>query len=102
MSRESRLRRIVVKMSSSSISSRSDDFQRKVDSHISSMVESYKTLLWKGKVGDTVEQHGALQVNTAASNIIFHSNALLDQVNELRLAFLAQHSNGNEDMEVEE
>ena len=39
-------------MSSSSISSRSDDFQRKVDSHISSMVDSYKTLLLKGKVGD--------------------------------------------------
>ena len=53
-------------------------------------------------LGDTVEQHGALQVNTAVSNIIFHSNALLDQVNELRLAFLAQHSNGNEDMEIEE
>lgn len=83
---------------STGISSRSDDFQRKVDSHVSAMVKSYMTLLRKGQVGGTVEQHGALQVNTAVSNIAFHSNALLDQINELRLALLVkQNGKGGEE-----
>ena len=75
-----------------SISTRSDDFQRKVDSHVSALIESYRTLLKKGQVGETVEQHAALQINTAASNISFHSNALLDQILELRLAISVQQA----------
>jgi hypothetical protein len=80
-----------------SISSRSDDYNRKVDSHISALVESYRTLLKKGQIEETVEQHAALQINTAVSNIVFHSNALLDQIMELRLAISVQE--GSESVE---
>ena len=72
----------------SGLSSRSDDFKRKVDSHVSALVDSYRTLLCKGQVGDKMEQQMSLQVDTAVSNISLHSNALLDQINELRLALV--------------
>ena len=72
----------------SGLSSRSDDFKRKVDSHVSALVDSYRTLLRKGQVGDKMEQQMSLQVDTAVSNISLHSNALLDQINELRLALV--------------
>jgi hypothetical protein len=72
----------------SGLSSRSDDFKRKVDSHVSALVDSYRTLLRKGQVRDKMEQQMSLQVDTAVSNISLHSNALLDQINELRLALV--------------
>ena len=80
-----------------SLSLRSDDFKRKVDSHVSILTDSYRTLLRKGHVGDKVEQHASLQVDAAVSNIILHSNALLDQINELKLAILVNQEESTPD-----
>ena len=62
-----------------------DDFKRKVDMNVTRMVESYRILLKGGMIEKSLPPHSQLHLSTAATNIVFHSHALLDQVNELRL-----------------
>ena len=71
-----------------SLGLRSDDYKRKVDAHVSRLVEAYRTLLKKGQVADKLEPHASLQIGTSVANIGLHVNALLDQINELRTNLL--------------
>ena len=67
-----------------------DDFKRKVDQNVTRLVESYRILLKSGVVDKSLAPHAQLQLQTATSNVVFHSHALLDQVNELRLQICLQ------------
>jgi hypothetical protein len=75
------------------MSAAQDDFKRKVDMNVTRMVESYRILLKGGVIEKSLPPHTGLQLSAAASNIVFHSHALLDQVNELRLQLILQDSN---------
>ena len=86
----------------------SDNFNRKVDGTTARLVESYRMLLRKGVIEDSVEPQTELQMNTAAANIAYYSQSLLDQINELRMEILLKSSSaqsqsveGDEDNEDE-
>jgi hypothetical protein len=74
------------------MSAQQDDFKRKVDMNISRLVESYRILLKGGLLEKSMAPHNQLQLSTAAANISYHSHALLDQVNELRLQIVLKGS----------
>lgn len=71
-----------------SLGLRSDDFRRKVDANVSTLVDAYRGLLKKGQVADKLEPHASLQLGAAVANIGVHVNALLDQISELRMSLV--------------
>jgi hypothetical protein len=71
-----------------SLDLRSDDYKRKVDANVSTLVDAYRGLLKKGQVADKLEPHASLQLGAAVAKIGVHVNALLDQISELRTSLL--------------
>mmetsp|Transcript_4494 Transcript_4494/g.10139 ORF Transcript_4494/g.10139 Transcript_4494/m.10139 type:complete len:85 (-) Transcript_4494:167-421(-) len=64
-----------------------DRFVRDLDTNIYKLMESYRLLIRKGQVG-TSNVHEQLQVETASSNILLHSHALLEQIHDIRTQIL--------------
>jgi hypothetical protein len=64
------------------------DFNRSVDGHVSRLIDSYRLLLQKAVVEDTVGPQLELQLETVSSNVIYHAHALLDKIHELKLELL--------------
>jgi hypothetical protein len=48
----------------------SDAFQRKLDTNVSKLIESYKTLLKKSALENTHNPHEGLQITAAAATIV--------------------------------
>ena len=66
----------------------SSEFKRTVDANTARLVESYRILLKKSQIGNSLEPQTELLTATAAANIAYHAHALLDQISELRMHFL--------------
>ena len=79
---------------------RSDDYTRKIDAHVSSLVDAYRNILKKGQVADKLEPHATLQVGSAVATIAVHTNALLDQINELRMALMILENQQNNESDA--
>ena len=69
-----------------------DKFKRDLDTNISKLIDAYRTLLKKSELSSTVGIHEELQVSTATASISFHCQALLDQINELKLQIILSDS----------
>ena len=65
-----------------------EDFCREVDSHVSRLIDSYRSLLHKAHIGETSPPQFELQIRAASAEIVYHCSAMLDQVNELKFALL--------------
>jgi hypothetical protein len=66
----------------------SGEFKRQVDANAARLVESYRILLKKAQVGNSLEPQDELLISTAISNITFHAHSFLDQINEMRMHLL--------------
>ncbi len=75
-----------------------EKFNRNVDATTARLVESYRMLLRKGVIEDSVEPQAELQMDTAVSNIAFHTQNLLNQINELRMQIIMQKSKNAENV----
>ena len=65
-------------------------FERELDTHLTKLTEAYKILLKKSIIDDegSTSKHDELMITTSAANIVFHSQALLDQINKVLIIII--------------
>jgi hypothetical protein len=102
-----------------------DKAMRELDTNIYKIVDSYRLLLRKGQVNatGTVGAHEGLQVEAASASIVrnlywalplvshrltdsvvlqvFHAQAILDQIHELRMQLLLQEAGAEDSAELD-
>jgi hypothetical protein len=66
--------------------SSSQAFQRNLNINTNRLLDSYRTILQKSFIQDSTTVHDDLAAQSAAAAIVFHSQAILDQIHELRVA----------------
>lgn len=66
-----------------------------IDNDLYKLTDNYKLLLKKCQINQSMGINEKFEVTTAATNIVFHCQHLLDIINELKIILLLQQEDEN-------
>ena len=73
-----------------------EDFESKVDIAIARLLRAYRSLLSLAEAKDSAEPHLQVRTLTAATEIVYNCQTLLDRIHELRMRCILEAGEGDE------